>query len=84
MTNTTYISVQDLDYDDYPQGSDRKIGPFADDAAADRWMEDSEHFRRVQIAKGYFEWKYVRAFGKHSVCIKDLLDTYMTKPEDFR
>lgn len=83
MTNTTYISIQALDYDDYPIGSETKIGPFEDKEAAERYMENHAGFRKSQIFEGYFEWRTTDFMSRHSVKVKDLLNTYMTAPENY-
>lgn len=68
-----YIGVQALDYDDYPVGSETKIGPFYSDKAAADFMGQSSMFYRRVIFGDYSEWK-VAQFGKHSVTIKSVTD----------
>jgi hypothetical protein len=80
---TTYISVQRVDYDDYPIGSDTKIGPFENKEAAEAWLEDSPKFTKSYYTQKRFSWVPVGWAGKTTVYIKDLLDTYMTSPEAY-
>lgn len=69
-----YINVQSLDYDDYPTGTPHKIGPFASEAAAQTFMENSSQFYRRHIYGDYSEWKSARNFGTHSVTIRSVTD----------
>jgi len=79
MTGTFYVNIQSLDYDDYPLGSPTKIGPFESEEAAESFLDSSPRFYQKRIFGDYFEWKE-RTFGKHSVTIKNLLDTHFSNP----
>lgn len=85
MAGTTYVSIQTLDYDDYPVGMETKIGPFDSVEAAEAWLEKSPAFRKIQYSDTYHEWRRVnRGNSNESVRVKDLIDVYMTHPDQFK
>lgn len=84
MTDAIYIQVQELDYDDYPLGDGTKIGLFDSVESAEKWLEESPLFIKVTYGiPDFHTWRCTKRAGHHSVSIKNLLNTYMVKPEDF-
>lgn len=67
-----YVRVQQLDYDDYPEGGPTNIGPFDTTEAAEAFLENSSRFRKMQVAPGYAEWQQVSNWSKHSVNIRNV------------
>jgi hypothetical protein len=76
--STIYISIQRVDYDDYPVGQDTKVGPFESIGRAE------------EFAAGIPEWNFRHGYGsivqfggRAVVAIKDLKDTFMIDPERY-
>lgn len=80
---TFYVEIQDVDCDDYPQGTPTRIGWFHTEAEAGKYLENTERFRQVQIAPGLFVWRDTGRFGRHNIQVKNILDTHMIRPKTY-
>lgn len=80
---TFYVEIQDLDYDDYPQGNPTRIGWFHTEDEAEKYLENTKRFRQVQIVPGFFLWQDTGRYGRHTVQVKNIMDTRMVRPESF-
>lgn len=80
---TFYVSIQTLDYDDYPVGNDQKIGWFHTQDDAEDWVMNSGLFHKEHIFGNLFEYKQNDLRMKHTVSIRNILDTRVTSPHQF-
>ena len=77
-----YIKVQPLDYDDYPQGTPVRIGPFGSTEEAEVFLDESNQFVKRNVFSCYFDWQMPRMIGKHSVNVCSLSDE-LRSPSEF-
>lgn len=80
---TFYVSIQQLDYDDYPVGRDNKVGWFHTAAQAKSWIETCGLFSKEYIFPGAWVWKQDGLNQKHNITVRNILDTHVEAPANY-
>lgn len=81
---TFYIQVQDVDYDDYPVGRAKNIGPFDSKEEAEAYMEKSKRFIKVNtFGYEHFAEAGGKGFSNRSTIYVYPMDMLLTSTEDY-
>lgn len=81
---TVYIEVQQVDYDDYPQGKPRNIGPFDSKEEAEAYMARSPRFVKTNLY-GYEHWTLAggAGFGNRSTVYVFPMEVLFVGPDEY-